>query len=108
MIAAYSFSAREKLCGMKRLGGMAEHPVEDRVDVLEMIAEVEQLFELLARQPLRHLWVGLEQLEQRQLAVRFPHLHRVALDERIGVFAAEARLGQRQKHPLRVDEAAHA
>ena len=41
-------------------------------------------------------------------AVRFPDLHRVALDERVAVLAAEPRLGQREQHPLRVDEAAHA
>ena len=41
-------------------------------------------------------------------AVRFPHLHRVALDQRIAVLAAEAGLGQREQHALRMDEAAHA
>ena len=33
---------------LKRLGGRAEHPVENRVDVLEMMVEVEQRFELSA------------------------------------------------------------
>jgi glyoxylase-like metal-dependent hydrolase (beta-lactamase superfamily II) len=48
-----------------------------------------------------------QELEQRQLAVAFPYLHRVALDERVGVLAAQPGLGQRQQHALRMDEAAH-
>ena len=31
----------------------------------------------------RHIRIGLEQFEQRQFAVRLPHLHRVALDETV-------------------------
>src|SRR6185369_2557704 len=57
---------------------------------------------------LRHVAIGLEQVEQRQRAVGFPHLHRVALDQRIRLLSANAGLGQRQHHPLRMDEAAHA
>src|SRR5690554_6350173 len=34
---------------------------EDRIDVLQMIIEVEQHLELFARQGLRHLFVGREQ-----------------------------------------------
>ena len=51
---------------------------------------------------------ALSSVQQRQLAVRLPDLHRVALNQRIGVLAAEARLGQREQHALRVDEPAHA
>ena len=52
-IARNCRSARKKLCLAKRLGRRAEHPVENRVDVLQMIVEVEQRFELVGRQALR-------------------------------------------------------
>ena len=45
-IAANSRGAREKLCAIETVRRTAEHPVEDRVDVLEMIVEVEQRLEL--------------------------------------------------------------
>ena len=87
-------------------GDLPEHPLEDRVDLPKMIGEVELLFEL-GGQCGGDLGIGLQQFEQRQRAVGFPHLHRVALDQAIAVFAADPGLRQRQQHPLRVDEAAH-
>src|SRR3546814_207076 len=91
----------------KRLLFFAEHAGEDRVDLFHVIAEVEQVGELVGRQAGGDVGVGLQQVEQRQLAVRFPHLHRVALNQRIAVLAARARLRQREEDALRVDEAAH-
>src|SRR5438309_11792624 len=72
----------------------AEHPLEDRVDMAEVIAEVEALLELVGRQQRRHLGVRLEQVEERDAAVRLPDLHRVALDQAVRVLAAGAGLGQ--------------
>src|SRR3546814_6078720 len=73
-----------------------EHPVEDRVDMLHMIAEVEKFPKLIRRQPRGDVGIGLEQFEQRELAVRFPHLHRVALDERIAVLRSEEHTSELQ------------
>src|SRR3546814_10530758 len=78
------------------------------LDVFQMIAKVELLLQLLRRQGGRDLGVRFQQVEQRERAVRFPDLHRIALDKPVGVLAADARLGQRQQNPLRVDKAAHA
>src|ERR1700755_3563775 len=47
-IASELRSARKKWCVAKRLSRRAEHSVEDRVDVLQMIAKVKQLIELVA------------------------------------------------------------
>src|SRR5438128_12479829 len=55
----------------------AEHPIEDGVDVCEMVIEVEQLGEFGGRHPRGDLMIGVEQVEKRQLAVAFPHSHRV-------------------------------
>src|SRR3546814_18627658 len=60
-----------------------EHPVEDRIDMLHMVADVEQRGQLVSRQLGGDIGIALEQFEQRELAVRFPHFHRVALDQRI-------------------------
>src|SRR3546814_4659546 len=76
---------------------------ENRVDVFQMIAKVELLLQLLRRQGGRDLGVRFQQVEQRERAVRFPDLHRIALDKPVGVLAADARLGQRQQKP-RSDE----
>ncbi len=58
----------------------AEHPREDRVDVLVVIAEVEARLDLVGRKRGGDVGIGLQQFEQRQFAIGFPHLHRVALD----------------------------
>src|SRR3954454_17912065 len=59
-IADFRYSVRPKLRRAKRLTRRAEHPVENHVDVLQMIIEVEQLLELVARQLFRDLEVVLE------------------------------------------------
>src|ERR1700741_3421556 len=69
---------------------LAEHPAEDDVDVLEVIAQVEELGELGVRQG--HLGVGLQEVEE--IAFAAPDLHGVALDRRIAGLAAQPLLGQ--------------
>src|SRR6478672_12940119 len=90
-----------------RSGRRAEYPVENRVHMLEMIIEVEQVAQLFEREALRDFGICLEQFKQRELAVGLPHFHRVALDKRVAVFAAEPGLSEGQQNPLRMDEAAH-
>src|ERR1041385_7356019 len=63
----------------------AEHPFEDRVDVLEMEAEVEVLRDLSIAQILFHVLVGLEQ--RQEIAFAAPDRHRVALNQLIRVLA---------------------
>src|SRR5260221_4646798 len=84
----------------------AEHALEDRVDVLEVIAEVELLGYLGVAEILLHLGV----LFQQRLEVAFaaPYRHGVALHEFIGVLAATAFLRQRHQQALRMNEAAEA
>ena len=82
----------------------AEDALENRVDVRGVIVEVEHGFELGGRHLGRHVLVGLE-LGEEVLAL-FPRLHGVALDERIGVLAADAGLRQRQQHALGIVQAA--
>ena len=81
-----------------------EHPRENRIDVLEVIAEVEQRLEFGGAQRLGDVLVGLQQ--RQELALAAPHRHGVALHQRIGVLARNALLRQRQQHALRMDEAA--
>src|SRR6476659_1277713 len=69
----------------------AEHPGEDRVHVRQVVVEVEQLREIVGRDLRGDFGIGLEQIEQRQLPIRFPHLHRIALDQGISILAAQAR-----------------
>src|SRR6185436_118003 len=58
------------------LAGCAEHTLEDRVDVLEVIAEVEVLFDLGFAQVLPHILVGFQELQEVTLAA--PDRHGVA------------------------------
>src|SRR2546422_8498886 len=77
-----------------------EHPLEDGVDLLEMIAEVEVFLELGRAQVLAHVLVGLEQREK--VAFPLPDPHGVALHQTIGIFAREPLAGERDHHPLGV------
>src|ERR1700719_3700266 len=83
-----------------------EHPPENRIDVLEVIGEVELLLDLGVGEIFLHIRV----LFQKRLEVAFaaPHRHRVALHELVGVLAARALLRQRDQEPLRMNEAAEA
>ena len=51
-----------------------------------------------------HVLVGLEQREE--IAAGLPHFHGVALHQPIGVLTGDAFLGERQQHPLGMNEAA--
>src|SRR6187401_1138063 len=81
---------------------LAEHALEDRVDVLGVVAHVEQRHELVVRQELPDLLVGAAQRQERGIAA--PRLHGIALDGGVGVLATHALLGQRQQHALREDQ----
>jgi len=48
---------------------LPEHPIKNRVDMFQMIAEIEFLFDFAWAEGRRHFCVRLEQLEQRQLPV---------------------------------------
>src|SRR3954453_17651056 len=75
-----------------------EHALEDRVDVLEVEAEVEVLLDLGIAEMFGHVLVGLEQREE--IAFAAPDRHRVALNQPVGVLARGALLRQRQHHAL--------
>ena len=72
--------------------------------MLQVIVKVEQRRQFARRQRRRHVLVRLQQVEEILLVA--PRGHRVALDQIIGRLARNALLGQREKHPLRMDEAA--
>src|SRR5450631_2916382 len=82
----------------------AEHASEDRIDVLEMISEVELLRYLGVGEILFHLSVFFQ--ERLEVAFAAPHWHRVALHEFVGVLTAAAFLRERNQEPLRMNEAA--
>src|ERR1700730_18516748 len=82
----------------------AEHALENRVDVLEVITEVELLGYLGDGEIFLPLGVLLQQ--RLEIALAAPHRHRVALHELVGVLAAAAFLRQRNQKPLRMNEAA--
>src|SRR6185437_3583594 len=83
---------------------VAEYALEDRVDVLEMVAEVELLVDLGVRQVFLYVRVLLQQ--RIEIAFAAPDRHRVALHQPVGVLAAGALLRQCDQDPLRVDEPA--
>src|SRR6478609_10080849 len=85
---------------------LAEHALEDRVDVLEVIAEVELLLDLGVGEILLHLSVLLQELQE--VAFAAPDRHGIALHELVGVLAACALLCQRQQNALRMHQAAQA
>src|SRR5688572_12694097 len=86
------------------IGALSEDSGKDRVHMLGVIGEIEALLDLRRLQLRRHLGVGF-QLGQEVLALQ-PYFHRVALDQLVGLLAADARLGQRQQHALGMDQAA--
>src|SRR5690606_20067879 len=57
----------------KESGASTEHARENPVHLLEVIVEVELLFELGGRQGRGDFRIGLEQIEQRQGAVALPN-----------------------------------
>src|ERR1700682_2075095 len=81
---------------------LAEHALEDGIDVLELVAEVELLGYLGVAEILLHIGV----LFQERLEVTFaaPYRHGVALHEFVGVLAAGAFLRQRHQKALRMND----
>src|SRR3954452_23819039 len=67
---------------------LAEHALEDGVDVPEVMVEVEISLELGLAEMLAHVLVGRE--ERQEVAFALPHLHGVALDDGIRVLARDA------------------
>ena len=49
-------------------GSLPEHALEDRIDLFQVIAKIEQRLELLRAQGLRHVLVGFEQGEKLAFA----------------------------------------
>src|SRR6478752_4935634 len=82
----------------------AEHALEDRVDMLGVVAEVEHGLERLGWHFRGDFRIALE-LGQEVLAF-LPRLHRVTLHETVAVLAADTGLGQREKHALGIVQAA--
>src|SRR6184192_3955965 len=77
---------------------LAKHALEDRIDMLGVIAKVEEFGELGLRQFRRDILVGLEKFQE--IAFAAPDRHGIALDRGIGFFARHALLRQRQHHAL--------
>lgn len=77
---------------------VAEHPAEDRVHMLGVIAKIEQGGDFSLTQMADHVGVALQQIEEASGTV--PNLHGVSLHKVIGVLAADPRLGERQQHAL--------
>jgi hypothetical protein len=104
MMLAHPQAAAEAITIRNGTTGVTEHPLEDRVDVLGVVAEVEFLLDLGRgkRPSLRHR----RAVPRGNPCLRFPDLHGVALDQPVGVLPADARLGQRQQHALRMHQAA--
>ena len=67
--------------------------------MLGVIAEVELLFDLLGAERLDH--IGIVQQLSFEVGPMFPDFQGVALHEGVGVFAADTRLSESQKHALR-------
>src|SRR6185312_1337992 len=74
----------------------SEHPLEDGVDVPEMVAEVEVGLELFIRELSANVLVRLE--KGQEVAFAGPHFHGVTLYKTIGVFTRHAFLGERDQH----------
>src|SRR3546814_8056589 len=51
-------------------GQLSEDPLENRADVLEVVAEVEALLDFIIGQQRRYFGVGFQQFHQRQFTVR--------------------------------------
>src|SRR3546814_4254501 len=76
---------------------LAEDAVENRINMFEMIIEIELFFYLLSGQGGRDVGICLQQFHQRQCAIGFPDLHGIALDQAIRILAADTGLGERER-----------
>src|SRR3990172_3713216 len=75
---------------------------EDIIQMPQMIAEIEALFNLGSREVTTNLRVGQQELLEG--LSRLPGLHGVPLDQPVGLFPAEALADQRQQDRLRKDQ----
>ena len=66
---------------------LAEHPCEDRIHVLQVVAQVEAGLQGLGRELGRDLRVGLQQ--RQEVAVAGPDGHRLVLHDAVGLLAAQ-------------------
>src|SRR5581483_12190567 len=82
---------------------LAEHALEDGVDVLEVITEIELLLDLLVVEIALHIGVLLQQ--RLEVAFAAPDRHGVALNQLVGVLARGAFLCKRDQQPLRMHKA---
>ena len=90
--------ANGRLCSTSNL---AKNPLEDRVDMLGMVAEIELLADLGFGERRSHFFVGKQFF--KEISALFPHFHRISLDQRIALLAAETCLRKRQQNALRMD-----
>lgn len=86
---------------------LSKYPLENRIDFLEVIIEIEPLFQLSIRKCSRYFGIGFQQIQQAQSAIGFPYLHRVTLNKAIGIFAADTCLRQGKQNALRVNQPTH-
>src|SRR5580765_7608386 len=75
---------------------LAEHALEDGIDVLEVIAEVELLGYLGVAEILLYFSVLFQQ--RLEIAFAAPYRHGVALHELVGILAARTFLRQRDQN----------
>src|SRR5262249_14545994 len=80
----------------------SEYARKDRIDVLEVIVEVEQRLELDGREHLGHLRIGLQQ--RQEIALALPDRHGFLLHQTVGVLARHALLRKSNQHALRMHE----
>ena len=83
-------------------GLIAKDTSKDRVDLLQMIAQVEHRLEFGWRQGPQDIRIGFEKLQK--IAFAIPGAHGISLHQPIAVFARQTRLGQRQQHALAVHQ----
>ena len=87
----YAPSLDRKLRNASQTGLFAENTRENRVHMFCVIAEVKFLFDFLDR---KRCHVRVAQKVRFEIFAFFPDFHRVTLHQTIGIFAANARLGQ--------------
>src|SRR3546814_13570633 len=84
---------------------LAEDAVENRINMFEMIIEIELFFYLLSGQGGRDVGICLQQFHQRQCAIGFPDLHGIEPEQATTILAAATGLRERDPHDTRRDPA---
>src|SRR5512139_2054786 len=83
----------------------SENALEDDPKVLEVFLRIKGLLQFLPAETLLHLCILRESgLEVSSL---LPNLHRIPLNNRIGLFSREALSCQQKQYRFRIDEASH-